>query len=155
MIRIVSSDTVRSKEVALAVSCRLLTSVINDVLATESGAAEFRELVDGTAPAADIVEAIARHTDEETGELARYEFDELPRTFMSTWLVAWRMADASGQKFEMISEPAPRPLEYARAGRVDYRIENDINGVRFYVSHVHGHHADWFKEDARPHLVAL
>ena len=59
MIRIVSSDTVRSKEVALAVSCRLLTSVINDVLATESGAAEFRELVDGTAPAADIVEAIA------------------------------------------------------------------------------------------------
>ena len=135
--------------------CRLLTSVINDVVATESGAREFRELVDRGAPSAEIVEAVVRHCDPTTGEIARHEFDELPRTFMSTWLVAWRMAHESGQTFELVSEPAARPLEYARAGRVDYRIENDVDGVRFFVSHVHGHHADWFKQVAEPSLAAV
>jgi hypothetical protein len=145
----------RVRKLTLAWNCRLVTSLINDVLATEEGAKEFRELVDRGASAAEIVEAIARHSDEQTAELARHEFSELPRTFMSTWLVAWRMADASGQSFELVSEPAARPLEYARSGRVDYRIENDVNGVRFFVSHVHGHHAEWFKPEVQPALVAL
>ena len=139
----------------MAVSCRTITSVINEVLATEAGAAEFRELVDRGASSAEVVEAVARYCDEETAALARYEFSELPRTFMSTWLVAWRMADESGQTFELVSEPAARPLEYARAGRVDYRIENDFDGVRFFVSHVHGYHADWFKQEAAPALAAI
>ncbi len=139
----------------MSVGCRLLTNVINEVVATESGAREFRDLVDRRAPSADIVDAVVRHCDAETAAIARYEFDELPRTFMSTWLVAWRMADASDQSFELISEPAARPLEYARADRVDYRIENDVDGVRFFVSHVHGHHADWFKRDAAPALAMV
>ncbi|MBT5774521.1 MAG: hypothetical protein HOH95_09100 [Dehalococcoidia bacterium] len=139
----------------MTVGCRLLTTVINDVLATDSGAEEFRDLVDRRAPSADVVAAVIRHCDLPTAEVAREEFDVLPRTFMSTWLVAWRMADAAGQSFELFSEPAARPLEYARAGRVQYRIENDVDGVRFFVSHVHGHHADWFKQDAVPALAAV
>ncbi len=139
----------------MAVECRHVTSVFNEVLATESGAREFRELVDRGASSAEVVEAVAGHCDVATAELARYEFSELPRTFMSTWLVAWRMAHESGQSFELVSEPAARPLEYARAGRVDYRIENDLDGVRFFVSHVHGHHAEWFKQTAAPAVAAF
>lgn len=139
----------------MSYQCRLVTDVINEVLATEAGAIEFRELMDRGATSAEVVEAIANHSDTATAEVARYEFAELPRAFMSTWLVAWRMAHESGQSFEMVSEPAARPLQYARAGRVDYRIENDIDGVRFFVSHVHGHHADWFKVSAAPALAAV
>ena len=132
----------------MSISCRLVSSVINEVLATESGAREFCELMDRGASSAEIVEAVAAHCDTATAEVARYEFKELPRTFMSSWLVVWRMAHESGHSFELISEPAARPLEYARAGRVDYRIENDVDGVRFFVSHVHGRHAEWFKPTA-------
>jgi len=96
----------------------------------------------------EVANEIADHCDPMTAEVIRSEFASLPRSFMSTWLIAWRLADEAGQSFEMISEPAPRPLEYAKAGRVAYRIEHDNEGVRMYVSHVHGHHAEWFKPDA-------
>lgn len=110
--------------------------------------------MDQNAAPRDFAREIASGCDPETARLIHAEFDELPRSFMSTLLIAWRMADASGQTFEMISEPAPRPLEYAKAGRVAYRIEHDDEGVRMYVNHVHGHHADWFKPAAVHEAVA-
>jgi hypothetical protein len=125
--------------------CRTATAALNDILGDEAGAAHFRELMNQGASPREFVRAIADRCEPSTRALIHAEFDELPRSFMSTWLIAWRLADEAGQTFEMISEPAQRPLEYAKAGRVAYRIEHDVEGVRMYVSHVHGHHADWFK----------
>jgi hypothetical protein len=103
--------------------------------------------MDEGAPARAFADVIAEHCRPDLAGIVHAEFAELPRSFMSTWLVAWRMAHEAGQSFEIISEPAPRPLEYAKAGRVAYRIEHDNEGVRMYVSHVHGHHAEWFKPE--------
>jgi hypothetical protein len=95
----------------------------------------------------EVGETVAAYCDDATASIIREEIRELPRSFTSLLLTLWHMADESGQTFEMVSEPAPKPLEYARAGRVAYRIEHDVEGVRMYVSHVHGHHAEWFKPE--------
>ena len=129
----------------MTVVCRAATGSLNEILGTQEGARQFRELMDHGASPREFVDAIAARCAPEMASLIHAEFDELPRSFISTWLIAWRLADEAGQSFEMISEPAPRPLEYAKAGRVAYRIEHDDEGVRMYVSHVHGHHAEWFK----------
>lgn len=131
----------------MAFQCRAAATQLNWILSTKSGADQFRTLMNQGAQSRDFAEAIAKHCDPATADVVRAEFDELPRSFISTWLLAWRLADEAGQSFEMISEPAPRPLEYAKAGRVAYRIEHDVDGVRMYISHVHGHHADWFKPE--------
>ncbi len=78
----------------------------------------------------------------------RAEFSELPRSFVGTFMDAWYMADEQGLPFVLASEPPARPLEFARNGRVGFRLEHDQAGVTMYVSHVHGHHADWFKPAA-------
>ena len=129
----------------MAYQCRAAATALNSILGTESGAEEFRNLMNQGAQPRDFAEAIAKHCNPSLADVVRAEFDDLPRSFISAWLIAWRMADEAGQPFEMVSEPAPRPMEYARAGRVEYRIEHDLDGVRMYISHVHGHHADWFK----------
>lgn len=125
--------------------CRTATGMLNAMLRTESGAERLRTLMIQGASPREFASEIASYCDPATADLVHAEFDSLPQSFMSTWLVAWRLADEAGHSFEMISEPAPRPLEYAKTGRVAYRIEHDNDGVRMYVSHVHGHHADWFK----------
>lgn len=129
----------------MAVSCRTAAGALNEILQSKEGADRFRTLLNSGATPREFAAAIADHCDPLLAEIIHAEFDELPRSFMSTWLIAWRLADEAGLTFEMISEPAPRPLEYAKAGRVAYRIEHDTDGVRMYVSHVHGHHAEWFK----------
>jgi hypothetical protein len=137
----------------MAVNCRAATAVLNEKLRKKDSAAEFLELWKRNATPEEVAEAITSDCDETTASVIRTEFRELPRSFLTLWLTLWRMANESGQTFELISEPAARPLEYARAGRVAYRIENDLDGVRMYVSHVEGHHADWFKPAAE--LVAV
>lgn len=122
-----------------------MAHVLNSILESESGANEFRNLMNHGASPREIVAAIAARSDGEMATLAWEEFRDLPRSFLTTWLVTWRLAEESGQSFELVSEPAPRPLEYAKAGRVAYRIEHDNDGVRMYVNHVQGYHADWFK----------
>lgn len=132
----------------MTLNCRIAVGHLNETLATDTGAERFRLLMQQGASSREIASELTEGCDPLAAEVIRSEFEALPRSFMSTWLIAWRMADESGQSFEMISEPAPRPLEYAKAGRVAYRIEHDDEGVRMYVSHVHGHHADWFKPAA-------
>ena len=129
----------------MASDCRVAATILNSLLQNEASANDFRTLMNQGAPPRDFAEAIAKHCDPSMADVVRAEFDELPPSFISTWLIAWRLADDAGQKFEMISEPAPRPLEHAKAGRVSYRIEHDVDGVRMFVSHVHGRHAEWFK----------
>jgi hypothetical protein len=122
--------------------------MLNSILETGNGANRFKTLMNEGAPPRDFASEIAKHCDPELADVVRAEFDELPRSFISTWLIAWRLADEAGQPFEMVSEAPSRPLEYAKAGRVAYRVEHDNDGVRMYVSHVLGHHADWFKPAA-------
>lgn len=129
----------------MAVTCRVAAGTLNSMLNNETSVRRLQTLMAQGASAREFANEIAVHCDPDTADAVRAEFDELPRSFISTFLIAWRLADEAGESFEMISEPAPRPLEYAKAGRVAYRIEHDNEGVRMYVSHVHGHHAEWFK----------
>jgi len=132
----------------MSYECRRITAIITQVLNSEAGADEFRALMDRNASAADIVEAFTAHCNAAEGDLMRAEFAELPRSFVGTFMDAWYMADEQGMPFVLASEPPARPLEFARNGRVGFRLEHDQAGVTMYVSHVHGHHADWFKPAA-------
>ena len=129
----------------MAFECRRITAIVTQVLGSESGAAEFRALMDRNASSAEIVTAFTAHCNRAEGDLMRAEFSELPRSFVGTFMDAWYMADEQGMPFVLASEPPARPLEFARNGRVGFRLEHDQAGVTMYVSHVHGRHADWFK----------
>lgn len=129
----------------MSYECRRITAIVTQVLSSESGAAEFRALMDRNAASAEIVDAFTQHCTTAEGDLMRAEFSELPRSFVGTFMDAWYMANEQGLPFVLASEPPARPLEFARNGRVGFRLEHDLHGVTMYVSHVHGHHADWFK----------
>ena len=133
----------------MAWDCRRITAIVTQVLNSESGATEFRGLMDRNASSAEIVEAFTAHCNHQAeADLMRAEFSELPRSFVGTFMDAWYMADEQGLPFVLASEPPARPLEFARNGRVGFRLDHDQAGVTMYVSHVHGHHADWFKPAA-------
>ncbi len=132
----------------MSYECRRITAIVTQVLSSESGAAEFRGLMNRNASSAEIVDAFTAHCNTAEGDLMRAEFAELPRSFVGTFMDAWYMADEQGLPFVLASEPPARPLEFARNGRVGFRLEHDQAGVTMYVSHVHGHHADWFKPAA-------
>lgn len=122
-----------------------MTVTITEVLGTESGAAEFRALMEQNASAMTIAEAFAAHCEPAEAELMMAEFAELPRSFVGTFMDAWLMAADGGRRFELASRPPTMPLDSARRGAVSFSIEHDQQGVTMYVSHVHGRHADWFK----------
>ena len=125
--------------------CRQLTAIITEVLGTESGAAEFKALMEQNASAAVIAEAFAAHCDAAEAALMMDEFSELPRSFVGTFMDAWLMAAEDRRRFELASRPPATPLDYARRGCVSFSIEHDERGVTMYVSHVHGRHAGWYK----------
>jgi hypothetical protein len=132
----------------MSYECRRITAIVTQVLASEAGAVEFRSLMERNASSAEIVEAFTAHCDKVEADLMWAEFNELPRSFVGTFMDAWYMADEQGMPFVLASEPPARPLEFARNGRVGFRLEHDQTGVTMYVSHVHGRHADWFKPAA-------
>ncbi|MGE0134647.1 MAG: hypothetical protein AB7L91_11110 [Dehalococcoidia bacterium] len=132
----------------MAYECRRITAIVTQVLNSEAGAAEFRALMDSNASSAEVVDAFTQHCTAVEGDLMRAEFAELPRSFVGTFMDAWYMANEQGLPFVLASEPPARPLEFARNGRVGFRLEHDVHGVTMYVSHVHGRHADWFKPAA-------
>lgn len=132
----------------MAYECRRITAIVTQVLNSEAGAAEFRALMDRNAASAEIVEAFTQHCTAAEGDLMRAEFSELPRSFVGTFMDAWYMADEQGLPFVLASEPPAKPLEFARNGRVGFRLDHDVHGVTMYVSHVHGRHAEWFKPAA-------
>lgn len=80
----------------------------------------------------------------EPEELIDAEFDALPDGFLALVGDAVTEAHIAGKPFELHSERPTKPIEAAKAGRVEVRTVYDEDGVKMYVSHVHGHHADWF-----------
>jgi hypothetical protein len=120
---------------------------VTEVLNSEEGAVEFRALMARGASSEEITEALAAHcTHPEEANLMWAEFAELPRGFVGTFMDAWLMADEAGRPFRIESAAPARPIEFARRGRVSYNIEYDEDGVTMHVSHVHGRHAEWFKQ---------
>ena len=132
----------------MTIECREITGVVTQVLNSPAGAAEFRELMERGASSEEIVRAFMTHCGPAEAELMWKEFSELPRSFVGTFMDAWYLGLGSGQRFELASEPPAKPVEYARNQRVSWRVEHDVNGIRMYVSHVHGRHADWYKPAA-------
>jgi hypothetical protein len=132
----------------MSYECRQMTVTITEVLRTESGAAEFRALMQRNASNTEIAEAFATHCEPADAALMIAEFAELPRSFVGTFMDAWLMADAAGRRFELASRPPTQPLDFARRDCVAFSLEHDQLGVTMYVSHVHGRHADWYKPAA-------
>lgn len=132
----------------MAYECRRITAIVTQVLASETGANQFRALMDSNASSADIVDAFTTYATADEAALMRAEFAELPRSFVGTFMDAWYMADEQGMPFALTSEAPAKPLEFARNGRVGFRLEHDTAGVTMFVSHVHGRHAEWFKQAA-------
>lgn len=128
--------------------CRSITGIVTAHLNSPEGGEQMRAMMACGASSEEIAEALAAICDETTAETLRSEFRELPRNFVYTFLMAWSLAASQGQPFTLASAPAPRPLEYAHHGRVSYELVHDDNGVTMFVSHVHGQHADWFKQAA-------
>lgn len=128
--------------------CRTITGIVTDYLATSEGSEQMRGMMARGASSEEITEALAAICDEHNAAVMRSEFQELPRNFVYTFLMAWGLATSDGKPFTLTSRPAPRPLEYAHQGRVSYEIVHEEAGVVMYVSHVHGQHAEWFKQSA-------
>lgn len=128
--------------------CRTITGIVTAHLRSKEGAEEIRELMARGASAEEISGVFADLCDGRTAVTLREEFEELPRNFVYTFLMAWSLAASEGRPFTLASAPPARPMEYARRGRVSYEIVHDEDGVTMYVSHVHGRHADWFKQAA-------
>lgn len=123
--------------------CRVMTIELNEALTKVSLRSELTR-VDLTNPR-QILDALKLWLTDESAEMAEAEFAELPRTFLPALVLEFREAEHDGVKFELISQPASLPLEFARNGRVAYYVAHEEDAVRMYVQHVHGHHADRLK----------
>ena len=123
-----------------------MTQVITEHLASAEGGEQMRTMMARHASSEEIMEAFAAECDEETAASMHAEFSELPRNFVYTFMMAWGLAVSGGLPFTLASAAPDRPVEYAHRGRVSYEVVHEDRGVTMYVSHVHGRHADWFKQ---------
>jgi len=126
----------------------MITGIVTEHLRSTEGAEQMRQMMARGASSEEICGVFAGLCDEATATTLRQEFDELPRNFVYTFLMAWSLAASEGRPFTLASAPAARPMEYAHHGRVSYQIVHDEDAVTMYVSHVHGQHAEWFKPAA-------
>lgn len=101
-------------------------------------------LREGWTDADDVWAAIAPHLTNDEVRVAREEFDALPGSFLENYASAAVDAHSHGKRITLVSAPPDKPLDAARAGRVVWTISYDKGGVEMLVSHVHGHHAEWF-----------
>lgn len=127
----------------MAQHCAPKAEALTELLATDDGAEHFKSMIEmGDRPEI-VAETIGAYTREPDQVMA--EWAELPESFLPILLTAWELAHDRGVLFTVLSETPVSPITYARTGRVTTRIEYDAGGVRLYVSHVEGHHAEWFK----------
>ena len=116
-----------------------------DVRDRPEGAAEARRLIEGGASSADVVEAFVRLADPTQIAGLREEMRELPETTVSSILGAWMLASAADKPLRLTSLAPDRPLEAARARRVEIRITMEEDGVTVALSHIPGRHASWYR----------
>ena len=126
--------------------CQNALEYVSDFLKSESGGREMRALMERSAHAREIADVlIERCRDAELAALMRYEFSELPDSFVMTFMNAWLMAAEAGREFLLVSRRPERPVEYARSGRVSFTLNHDESGIEMAVSHIHRRHAEWYK----------
>ena len=125
--------------------CFAVMAQAGTLLDRPEGAAEARRLIESGASTAEVVEAFIRLADPaEIGGL-REEMRELPETTVSTILGAWMLASAANKPLRLQSVAPDRPLEAARARRVEIRIMMEEDGVTVALSHIPGRHANWYR----------
>jgi hypothetical protein len=123
---------------------------LNAVMATPTMVEEFDRIPIGNAE--EMMEFFCEWLSTANSKTAREEFGVLPRSFLIVAQAAWSEALDGGKPFRLESEAPEKRIEAARNGRVAWNVSYDEEGVKMVVSHVHGHHAEWF---ARPELASV
>ena len=131
-----------------ASGCVFITAEATEFLSSDAGMAEARRLLAEGAPPDAFIEMLNDVLDDQSRELLRLEFEELPANTVTSIMMSWAVAASSGRRFTLASAPPPRPLEFARQRRVDVLLSHDEDGVTVTVSHVPGRHALWYREHA-------
>ena len=126
-------------------SCYALTQHTTDELNSDEGREWIRRLLNEGASREELIEAFAKQSAPGLADLVRLEFTEMPDPMFQTIMASWLAADGSGRAFELRSERPERPLEFAHRGRVRLTVDYEEDRAVVSVSHVAGHHAQWYK----------
>lgn len=126
-------------------NCYALTERTTNELNSDEGREWIRRLLNEGATREELIEAFAQQSAPGLADLIRLEFTEMPDPMFQTIMASWLAADGSGRAFELRSEPPQRPLEFARRGRVRLTVDYEEDRAIVSVSHVAGHHAQWYK----------
>lgn len=125
--------------------CYALTEHATAELGSEDGRIWIRNLLSKGAPREELIEAFATQSDPALADLVRLEFSEMPDPMFQTIMASWLAADGSGRAFELRSERPDKPLEFAHRQRVRLTVDYEEDRAIVSVSHVAGHHAQWYK----------
>ncbi|MEZ4501246.1 MAG: hypothetical protein R3C39_01310 [Dehalococcoidia bacterium] len=125
--------------------CFAIMAQAGNVLERPDGAAEARRLIEAGASTDEVIEAFVRLADPSQITGLREEMQELPETTVSSILGAWMLASAANKPLHLKSAAPDRPLEAARARRVEIRIVMEEDGVSVTLSHIPGRHASWYR----------
>lgn len=125
--------------------CFAVLQETEEILASPAGGDEARALLARGASVEELLDMFVRHASPAQAVIARAEFAELPETTIAMIAQAWVLAEASGKPLHLESVPPTRPLESARARRVDLAISMDESGIRVALSHIPGRHATWYR----------
>lgn len=126
-------------------SCYALTQHTTEELNSDEGRQWIRRLISEGASREELIEAFATQSAPGLADLVRLEFSEMPDPMFQTIMASWLAADGSGRAFELRSERPERPLEFAHRGRVRLTVDYEEDRAVVSVSHVAGHHAQWYK----------
>lgn len=125
--------------------CFAVMSEVETVLSTDAGANEARHLLAAGADLAAFADAFAKHAPPEQAERLRAEIAELPSNTVMMIVQAWLLAESAGKPLTLRSVRPERPVEAARARRVELSIAMEETGVSVSLSHIPGRHATWYQ----------
>lgn len=126
-------------------NCYALTQRTTEELNSDEGRQWIRRLINEGATREELIEAFATQSAPGLADLVRLEFSEMPNPMFETIMASWLAADGSGRAFELRSERPEKPLEFAHRGRVRLTVDYEEDRAVVSVSHVAGHHAQWYK----------
>jgi len=126
-------------------NCYALTQRTTEELNSDEGRQWIRRLINEGATREELIEAFATQSAPGLADLVRLEFSEMPDPMFETIMASWLAADGSGRAFELRSERPEKPLEFAHRGRVRLTVDYEEDRAVVSVSHVAGHHAQWYK----------
>ncbi|MDA0364792.1 MAG: hypothetical protein O3B31_02170 [Chloroflexi bacterium] len=125
--------------------CYTLTQRTTEEFNSDHGREWIRRLLHDGASREELIEAFATQSAPELADLVRLEFSEMPDPMFQTIMASWLAADGSGRAFELRSERPEKPLEFAHRRRVRLTVDYEEDRAIVSVSHVAGHHAQWYK----------